>query len=167
MDYATAQTVFANLEAGTFVGIDTLVDVKLKGGKSNPQQGLVTKAVTGATVMCFANKQSNAYENMVKRRLEQEGKSASDFELSPRKWGERVKGTPFVAHKDKMYLEVIYLHAGATEYRVSGVATPAAQINGLPEATSGGQGGLDNTVIIRTYALDSIAALRVNGKEYK
>lgn len=166
MDFATATQALGNLEAGTFVGMDTLTNVPLKGGKKNPLQGRVTKATTGATVMCFANGKSNAYENMVKRRLKQEGKDPSSFELKPRAWGDRIKGTTFVTHKGQMYLEVIFMNPGKSEYFIDG--KPAAEvIEGLPEQTSGGQGGLDNNVIIRTFALDSITALRCNGQEYR
>jgi hypothetical protein len=41
-------------------------------------------------------------------------------------------------------------------------------IEGLEEreASAEGQGGLDNKVVLRTFALDSIVALRVNSREY-
>ncbi|MDV7396332.1 hypothetical protein RZS08_33365, partial [Arthrospira platensis SPKY1] len=74
MDFATAKSVFDQLEGGTFVGMDTETSVVLKGGQKNPQQGRITKQMTGATVMCFSNTNGSAYDAMVKRRLEQEGK---------------------------------------------------------------------------------------------
>ena len=94
MNVATIEAAFDALAGGTFVGMDTVTPVKLKGGKKNPQQGRVTKSVTGATVMCFSNSSGSSYNQMVLRRLAAEGKDPASFELSPRAWGERVEGTP-------------------------------------------------------------------------
>lgn len=167
MNFGTATAALGDLEAGTFVGIDMLTDVKLKGGKKNPMQGRVTKLVTGATVMCFANGKSNAYNNMVKRRLIEEGKDAADFELGPRAWGERIKGTPFITHKGNVYLEVIFMNSGKTQYFLDGKPIAPADIEGLEKPREGTQGGLENKVIIRTPQLSSIMAMRVNGQEYR
>jgi len=171
MDRNTAHTVFANLAGGTFVGLDSLTQVKLKGGKKNPRQGRVTKLMTDAQVMCFSNSNSNAYENMVRRRLVAEGKAAEDFVLGPRAWGERVPGTCFVEHQGKQYLEVIFMRAGKSTYFLNGVEISKHDIEGLDEPTVNpqAQGGLseENRVQIRTFALDSIVALRANGQEWK
>ena len=55
MQYPTAQLAIANLNGATFIGIDTLTAVKLKGGKKNPMQGRVTKVMRNASTMCFSN----------------------------------------------------------------------------------------------------------------
>ena len=165
MELKTAQEVFENLNGGMFVGLDTETTVTLKGGKKNPLQGKVQKIMTGATVMSFANAKSNAYDNMVKRRLAAEGKDPESFVLSPRAWGERIAGTPFVAHKGEHYLEVIFLHAGRIEYKVGGKVVDPSEIDGLPDRQEGGQGGLDNRVQIRTFKLSSIKTLRAKGAE--
>lgn len=169
MQYAVAQAALANLETGIFVGLDTETQVKLKGGKKNPQQGRITKRMTGASVMCFANVNSNAYENIVKRRLMNEGKNADDFVLGERAWGQRIAGTPFVEHNGKQYLEVIFLHAGTTEYFMDGLPIAKANIVGLEEAapSEGSQGGLEQKVVLRTFAVENIVELRVNGKNWK
>lgn len=167
MDFQTANEAFKSLAGGTFVGMDTLTSVTLTGGKKNPQQGRVTKRMTGATVMCFSNTNGSAYDAMVKRRLEAEGKDPATFELSPRAWGTRIAGTPFVEHKGAYYLEVIFLRAGAVQYLLDGKEVDISEIEGLPEKREGEQGGLENKVVIRTFALDSIVALRADGKEWK
>jgi len=172
MDRNTAHTVFANLAGGTFVGLDSLTQVKLKGGKKNPMQGRVTKLMTDAQVMCFSNSHSNAYENMVRRRLAAEGEAAEDFVLGPRAWGERVPGTCFVEHQGKQYLEVIMMHPGKSTYFLDGAEISKHDIEGLEtdaETNPDGQGGLnfENRVQIRTFALDSVVALRANGQEWK
>lgn len=151
------------VNGASFIAIDTETEVKLAGGRSNPLQGRVTKVTMRSNVMVFSNKNTNAYDNMVKRRLEQEGKDPESFVLSPRAWGIRETGTPFVTHNGNEYLEVIFLKAGATHYRVDGVITPKEQIPGLPtRKEEGEQGGLDNKVIIRTYAVESILAITVD-----
>ena len=153
----TIKAAFDALAGGTFVGMDTETPVKLKGGKKNPQQGRVTKAMTGATVMCFSNTNGSSYNAMVQRRLEAEGKDPNSFELSPRAWGERVAGTPFVAHKGKTYLEVIFMQAGTVQYKLDGQPVDASEIEGLPERSEGAQGGLENKVVIRTFDIENIA----------
>lgn len=168
MDYETARTVFGSLAGGTFVGIDTLTEVRLTGGRSNPHQGRVRKRMTGAQVMVFSNDQSNAYERMVRRRLAEEGRDPDSFQLGPRAWGTRIAGTPFVEHKGQYYLETIFLRAGAVQYELDGVAVDPADIQGLPERreSEDSQAGLDRKVVIRTFALDSIIGLRAHGVQW-
>jgi hypothetical protein len=105
---------------------------------------------------------------MVKRRLVKDGKAADDFELGARAWGERIEGTPFVTHKGKVYLEVIYLKPGTTEYFLDGQPINKSDIEGLEDKTPSeeGQGGVNDKVIIRTYALASVTALRVASTVY-
>lgn len=167
MDLSTAKSALANLAGGTFVGMDTCTIPTLKGGKKNPMQGRVTKVMHGATVMCFSNQNGSAYDAMVRRRLEQEGKDPASFELGPRAWGERVPGTSFVKHKGQVYLEAIFLKPGKVQYLLDGLPITREEIEGLGEGASGEQGGLENKVVIRTFALESITALRANGQEWR
>ena len=157
-------SIFANVNGASFVGIDTVTSPKLKGGKSNPHQGRVQKHMEGASVMVFQNKNSNAYDNMVKRRLEAEGKDAESFKLSPRAWGERVDGMPIVQHKGAEYLEVIFLNSGRVYYTLDGQPIDKADVQGLDtDKAEGHQGGLDNKVHIRTFKADSISQIRIDG----
>lgn len=167
MKLETAQAAFDTLEGGTFVGMDTVTDVKLTGGKKNAQQGRVTKQMTGAQVMCFTNSKTNAYDAMVRRRLEAEGKDPDSFELGPRAWGQRIVGTPFVEHNGKHYLEVIFLKSGAVQYLLDGQPVDETAIEGLPDRKEGEQAGLENKVVIRTFALDSIVELRAAGQTWR
>lgn len=114
------QELMSNVNGSTFISIDTVTPVTLKGGMKNPLQGRVNKVVIGSNVMVFQNKTTNAYENMVNRRLAKEGKETT-FEVGPRLWGERIKDTPFVVHKGVLYLEVIFLSAGERHFMVNGV----------------------------------------------
>lgn len=153
------------MQGGTFASIDTITDVKLTGGKKNIQQGRVQKQVIGSRVQIFQNKNINAYEAKVKRGLEKEGQLPSNFVLSPRAWGERVKDAPYVEHKGNYYLEVIFIKSGEVTYLLDGAPIAKEDVIGIPVVTASGQGGLQDQVIIRTYACDSITGIRVLGNE--
>lgn len=170
MDATTLFQALQNVNGASFVGFDSVTSVTLLGGRKNPLQGRVTKRMEGAQVMVFQNKNVNGYEAMVQRRLAAEGKDPASFELGPRAWGERIPNLPVVKHeKDgqvKFYLEVIFLRGGRTQYMVDGIPCDKSTIEGLKEPTEGAQGGLDNKVIIRTFAVENITELRVDGKVY-
>ena len=164
MDANILKQLLKDVNGGTFISIDTETDVKLTGGKSNPFQGRVTKRAIGHNVMVFQNKTTNAYENMVNRRLEAEGRS-TEFEVGPRQWGTRIPNTPFVEHNGKTYLEVIFLKPGAVELLVDGKQFVGV-IEGMREVVEGDQGGLENKVVIRTFGVDSIKGITVNKQHF-
>jgi len=166
MKHATLINAVANINGASFVGLDTHTDVVLTGGQKNPMQGRVTKRMVGAVVMSFQNKNFSAYEAMVKRRLVAENKAPEDFVLGQRAWGVRVPNMPIVEHKGKYYLEVIFVTSGAVTYFLDGQYIAQADIIGLKPAAAGEQGGLENKVILRTFAADSIDELRVDGKVF-
>lgn len=155
----------ATIKGATFISLDTVTEVKLTGGRSNPLQGRVKKVMKGANVMLFSNTNSNGYDNMVKRRLAAEGKNPDNFVLSPRAWGQRLPGMPVVEHNGKRYLEVIFLKPGHSTVLVDGVEADPSAIPGYPIPNKPEQGGLDDTVIVRTFAFDSIVGIRIDGKE--
>ncbi len=169
MKFEMLANLLDDINGATFIGIDTETSVKLKGGKGNPLQGKVTKKTLGASVMVFTNANSSAYGDMVKRRLVKEGKDPESFELGKRAWGERIKGTPFIEHKEQKYLEAIFLNSGKSEYFVDGIKTPKEDIEGLPvvKVNEESQGGLEDKVIIRTFKVDSIIGMRIDGMEVK
>ena len=127
-------------------------------------QGEVIKRSV-SSVQIFTNQNGSAYAAKVQRGLDAEGDGAV-FELSPRAWGERINGTPFVTHKDADYLEVIFNRVISTEYFLDGHPIDKDSIIGLPATKpEGNQGGLEEKVIIRTYKLSSIKAIRAFGEE--
>lgn len=160
--------IFANVNGNNIISISTKTDVTLKGGKGNPQQGKVKKVMTGANVMVFQNKETNGYENMVKRRLIAEGKDPETFKLGPRPWGVRIEGTPIITHKDQDYLEVIFLTSGKSHYEIDGQIVDKEAIKGLPEETVNeeAQGSLEDKVIVRTFKAQSITEIKIDGKRY-
>lgn len=170
MKHTQLVAAFQSVSGSSFVGMDTLTEVKLLGGKGNPQQGRVTKRMVGASVMVFQNKNINGYEAMIARRLAQEGKDPASFVLGVRAWGVRVPNMPIIMHeKDgqiNYYLEVIFLKPGAVEYRLDGAPIDKLHIVGLQDKGEGEQGGLDNKVVIRSFAADSVTEIRVDGKVF-
>ena len=163
----TIQQAFENVNGASFIGLDTETDVKLKGGKKNPLQGKVTKRTIGANVMVFQNINGSGYGKMVARRLAKEGKDPASFELQPRKWGQRIEGTPFIEHKGQVYVEVIFLSAGVSQHLVDGVVVDPSTIDGMPGTKEESvQGGLDNKVIIRTYKANSIKRVTADKTTY-
>jgi hypothetical protein len=163
--------IFDSVNGASFVGVDTLTEVPLTGGKSNPHQGRITKRTVGNSVMVFQNKKSSSYGDMVHRRLVAEGKDPASFVLQPRTWGERIPETPFIAHeKDgqmNFYIEFIFLKGGESTYYLDGAPIDKKDIIGLKEPQEAAQGGLDNKVIIRSFKLSSIEAVRIDGMEYR
>ncbi len=160
------EQVLSTVNGGTFISMDTSTTPILTGGQKNPMQGRIRKHNTGASIMVFQNKNSSAYENMVKRRLETEGKNPSLFTVKPRKWGTRIPNLPIVEHKGEQYLEVIYLKSGRTAYTLDGNPIDKESIEGLKDSPKPSQGGLNDSVTIRTFKVGSITRLKVGGKEY-
>lgn len=159
--------VVAGVKGCDFAGMDTVTNVTLKGGKKNPMQGRVQKHMNGASVMLFSNTNGSAYAAKVQRHLEAEGKDPASFTLSPRAWGTRMEGLPIVEHKGEKYLEVIFLKSGKVHYTLDGQPIDKAEIEGLDDdKPEGAQGGVDNKVIIRTFKVESIKAIRMNHEEY-
>ena len=170
MKHTQLVAAFQNVSGASFVGIDTLTEVKLTGGKKNPQQGRITKRMIGGHVMCFQNKNINGYEAMVARRLAAEGKDPASFVLGERAWGTRVPNMPIIEHfKDgatSYYVEVIFLKSGVVDYFIDGAPIAKADIIGMADKEEGEQGGLENKVVIRSFKADSITAVRIDGKEF-
>jgi hypothetical protein len=172
MELEDIQHLLDKINGCTFAGLDTTTIVDLRGGKSNPYLGRVTKVCKGSRIMLFTNKKSSGYENMVKRRLEQEGKNPASFSVEAPRWGERIPDSPLFMHiKDGVlnhYIQTIFLHEPKSiEYFLDGT-TPIAKdnIQGLPPEPEGsGKQDLDNEVIVRTYKLASIDAIRIFNEE--
>lgn len=168
LKYAGLAAAMQSVNGASFISIDTETDPRLTGGKSNPHKGHVKKVMTGANVMVFQNKTVSGYNEMVKRRLSKEGKNPDSFKLSPRAWGERIPNTPFIEHNGKYYLEVIFLGSGDVHYELDGADIAKDAVIGLPAPKEEArQGGLNDKVIIRTFALDSLRNVRINHNEVK
>jgi hypothetical protein len=169
MEYDVIKAEINKVKGSTFVGLNTLTEVKLTGGKKNPFQGRVQKTTRGANVMVFNSTEQNGYENMIKRRMLEEGKDPSTFTLGKRAWGQRIEQSPFIDHNGKTYLECIFITPGKTTYLVDGVEVDKDDIEGIPvtKESEDSQGGIDNKVVIRTFSLESIQSVKINGTEIR
>lgn len=177
MDRASIEAILAPINGATFAALDTQTEVKLTGGKANPQQGRIVKRCLGNRVMLFTNKFSSGYDNMVKRRLEQAGLDPATFEAGKLPWGARVPNSPFIEHQGKLYLQCVFLVAGDIRYfeRVNGEQfanklfreVAKQDIIGLSDRTGSEHQGLERNkqVIVRTYDIGSIQAIRAFGSE--
>lgn len=132
---------------------------------ANTMEGGIRRVVTNESVILFTNKGGSGYEGMVRRRLAEAGLDPSGFVLSELPWGERVEGTPLIyhKHKDRHYLQTILLKPGRvqafindTELDPDVLKKPGGRNQGLPD---------DRRVVVQTYGLDNILALRLMGEE--
>lgn len=107
------------------------------------------------------------YQNSVNKALTKEGKEA-DFEAQPRKWGQRVPGTPLVLHNGKYYLEARYLgNEPKIEYFHKNLPIEKQLFEEfIPEKKSSGNQGLEDEVIIRDFKISNIREIQFGGTKY-
>ena len=184
MERYQIEQLLERFQGVTFASLDTVTVPVLKGGKANPFQNRIEKRCNGLRVMLFTNTKSSGYENKVKRHLEQAGLDPDSFKSGPLPWGERVPNSPFITNGGKLYLQCVFLsqfkvepeYYATDEINISpicfwepGMRIEAKEINGLNERTGSEHQGLERSkqVIVRTYAIESIVALRAMGSELK
>lgn len=146
--------LLSKVKGTTFVSIETTTVPKLKSG--NPFSNL--KKVSKVSGAIGFN-----YQNSVNNALAKEDKE-SDFESKPRKWGEKIAGTPLVKHKDKFYLEM-KAQNGQSDYFNDQGRVSKEDIKPWEYAKSSRQ-GLENEVIIRDFSIDNISRVKINKEEY-
>ena len=167
MKLSDIMPLLEKIRGATFASMDTRTSVKLTGGKKNPMKDRVWKVCKNHRVMIFTNQNSNAYQNMVRRRLEKEGKTIN-FDVAPRAWGTRIPNTPIIEHNGKYYLDVIFLAPGSIEYFLDDEQISEGSIEGMPiKSVESGRQGLEpnNKVVVRTFSLDSIETIRLMKEE--
>lgn len=146
------------VKGATFAGVVTETEPKVN--KSCP---LAIKKLTISNVILGA-----FYERSVNRQLEREEKE-SDFVAQPRKWGNHILGTPLVEHvKDgerKEYLACQFRSAEAS-YLVNGETVEKESIaEYLPKESDPREvQGTEKAVVYRTYSLESIREITLNGE---
>lgn len=167
------QELVGTVNGATIISLDTETTLPLNKTiiangerQPNPHFDRVKKRTTGLNVMIFSNSNTNSYSNMVRKRLVAEGKDPTTFVLSERKWGKRIEGTPFVDHKGETYIEVIVLRPGKTTCWVGTTAIHKEDIQGQKKTSKPTQGGLDNTVVLRTFKVSSIVAITMNKEKH-
>jgi uncharacterized protein YijF (DUF1287 family) len=103
------------------------------------------------------------YESAVNRQRVREDLTP-DFSAFPRKWGQRINGTPLVEHKGNYYLEMKVQSASALYF----VGTKEVSHNDVSDwlrPPSKHRQGVSREVILRDYALENITCF-VYGEAY-
>jgi hypothetical protein len=126
-------------------------------GSPNPYRGNVVKVSKVNGMIGWQ------YVSGVNRQRVREEKTA-DFEALPRKWRQRISGTPFVEHQGSMYLEMKVERSLGYQYMtLDGHALDAAEVEPYHPTRSLGRQGVEREVILRDYALSSIESLKSGG----
>jgi hypothetical protein len=102
------------------------------------------------------------YEAAVNRQRTRENLEA-DFRSYPRKWGQRIQGTPLVEHKGNYYLEMKVQGACSTYY----VGTQEVSHNDITpylRPLSPSRQGVTREIILRDYALENIKSITYRGE---
>lgn len=104
------------------------------------------------------------YGKAVNKRRAKESK-VPDFVPSERVWGERIKGTPLVTYKDKLYVEAMCLNSLETVYiNEDGIAVEKETLKPyLVKARASNTQDLNTEVYVRDYKLDNIVQMTING----
>jgi hypothetical protein len=115
------------------------------------------------------------YSNAVNNQLMMEG-SEPTFAAQAPKWGTRIPGTPLISHVKKgsditsFYLMTRVLRSSPADYFLDGVFVDsipmlAAIMGDMPARYSNAKHqGIEKEVIIRTFKLDSIRAITMDGE---
>lgn len=166
--------IMAELSGVSFISLDTTTEQKVNKfyvdddgeKKPNPHHGRITKKMIGGRGLIYQNKNVNGFQNQVNSQMKKEGLSG-EFKVGPRSWGVREKDLPIVTLRDQVYLEVIFADKGKTQYYLDDHPIDRKDILGLPKQSKPtGQGGVKQQIVIRTFKVESIDALRVFRKEY-
>lgn len=130
-------------------------------GEANPYKGQIIKVATTNGVINWN------YERSVNRQRAREG-SEADFEAYPRKWGERLAGTPLVQHKGKTYVELKVEKSVDYDYfDLSGKPVDADLIKPYLRKPGASRQEVAKEVICRDYDVENILEIRVDGEQYQ
>jgi hypothetical protein len=152
MDLATLMTLLEQIKGCTFATIDSVTE---------PTKGIRCET-SGTRVILFTNKTGSGYERMVRRRLKEAGKNPDDFVLSHLPWGERVPETPLIAHRGEIYLQTIVLTEGTSRCFLRDTEVNCSDF--LPRRNRPNQGLGADSVLVRTYNLNSIIRIALMGE---
>ena len=106
------------------------------------------------------------YAAAVNRQREREG-MVPDFIAEPRKWGQRVEGTPLVYHNGKHYVECKVERSEVIAYIMPDLSPvdPEEVAKWLPDRHSGRQ-GTEKAVVLRDFSVENIRSMKMKGVEY-
>ena len=157
------EEMLANQKGATMVTVVTRTEPRMRK-TGNPFVGRVFMISRVNGVANFI------YGNSVNRQREREGTEA-DFQAEPRKWGERVKGTPLVLHKGQMYLELkVERSLGHTYVFANGSALTDTDVTSLKgflyKSSQAKTQQTDKEIILRDYKVANIVAITMGRIRY-
>lgn len=161
-----------------FVGLISETEPPIKSPKTSGMGGRIKKLSHMTIYMGGAVSYGNIVKNRQAKLAKELEVGAPDWEPAPRQWGERVPHTPFVLHKEKLYLECMVVSCHRVEYRLDGQPVEHEKVVGYlreKSATSrqnltveSAEGKDDSREVVwRTFGLDSIVQVTLNGKVYE
>jgi hypothetical protein len=155
----TSHLEIAATHRANFVAIETLTAARVRK-TGNPHPNVLKRSKVQAVI-------GHNYAQSVNHQRVREG-STPDFQALPRKWGQRIAGTPFVTHNGKLYLECGVLKVlGASTFELpNGEPIDSDKVTPfLPTTYSNAEHqGVDREVILRDYALESIQRITIDGE---
>lgn len=158
MFIAELKALLEKVKGCTFASLDT---------ETQPSSG-IRKLTVSESILLFNSKVSG-YENMVRRRLEALGKNPDNFVLQDLPWGQRMEGWPgcIIQHRDGLHLQTIVMRHGTSEVFIGDKKVPPEEVQFLLPSKKPSNQGLpdEKAVIVRTYSLKSITAIRLMGEE--
>ena len=157
MTLGELKAALASRKGTQFITIVAVTDPRMRK-RDNPYIGRVQKRSTVNGAIGWI------YQNSVNRERAREDLQP-DFEAFPRKWGERISGTPFVEHKGSTYLEMKVERVISTEYLLDGEPVDRSVIEEwLPKHKSeGARQEVERPVILRDYNLPNITSITYGG----
>jgi len=113
-----------------------------------------------------------SYQNSVNNQREREGHTET-FAAQPRKWGERIPGSPLVRNKELYYLELkVERSVEAPLYYLDGeLVENEERLDEIKSYLVKKKQALtqetDKEIILRDYALTSLLSIKLGGEEYR
>ena len=146
----------------SFAGLQTLTDARAKKTDNPFPEKIVLKESQLLVNVGFHY--SNSLVNQAKRE-----NVSTEFDVQPRKWGERIKGTSLVEHKGNYYLEAKVEKVFQTRFTdIDGNELDKQDV--LPflpkKRESATQDRLEKKIYLRDFKLASIRKFAFDGKLY-
>ena len=149
-------------QGATPVGLDYEAPVELKKTGNPYKDRTVTKFSSVSGMI------NTDYEMAVNRQLAREGKD-TNFTTEDRSWGEHVSPALVVHEKTGDYSIQMQMINKPSEvvFKMDGEIVDKSLIeNWLPKSHAPANQGTEKPVVIRTYKIDRIKAIRINGEAY-
>lgn len=162
-------SLLSSVNAGTFVGVHSLTEPKMRK-TNNPFNGHLVQKMTVQTLQWGYN-----YANAVNNRIGDPNHET--FVADPLKWGEWLIPNKVITHKGRLYARFYRVDNGNTPntvFLIDGIIATEEQeaviksflVAPSPSARQAEVGLTEHQVKPRDFAFDSIIGLSVSGEMY-